>query len=82
MILVSLGYLFLKSEHLVFRSNHCDFSVRVSCKVDITALPGIWIPGVGACEGLSYIKHPQLLLDCCKPDSSQKRFKRELEVDP
>lgn len=63
---VSLGGLFLKNKHFVFfPSNHCDFRVYARCKVDITALPGIWIPGVGACEGLSCIKHPQLLLACC-----------------
>lgn len=64
-----------------FPSNHCDFSLHASCKVDITALPGIWLPGIGACEGLSCIKHPQLRLDCCKPDFSQQRFKGELRVD-
>lgn len=56
---------FWSAGTFVFPSNQCDFSLHSSCKVDITALPRIWLPGVGACEGLSCIKHPQLLLDCC-----------------
>lgn len=30
-IRVILGYLFLKSEHFVVRSNHCDFSMHARC---------------------------------------------------
>lgn len=73
-ILLGLGWLLF-----VFHSARCPFSVNASCKVDSSALPGMWIPGVGACEELSCIKHPQLLPDCCKPDISQQRFKRRAE---